>query len=92
MKITAGYQLFFDICMLCLTGIGLGLFSLFLSTGVYGWQLFVFYLSQPLVLELNVLPFVLFNFLFFALTNRVWTSVALNDIVCLLYSFLSQLL
>lgn len=86
MKITAGYQLFFDICMLCLTGIGLGLFSLFLSTGVYGWQLFVFYLSQPLVLELNVLPFVLFNFLFFALTNRVWTSVALNGIVCLLYS------
>lgn len=76
-----------SLVMLVLSGAGLGLLSLYFSTGQYGLPLVLFYLTQPLTVALNLLPFILFNFLFFFLTNRLWSAFALDSVLCLMFSW-----
>lgn len=73
--------------VLLLCGCVLGLLSLFFCTGSYGASLFSFYLTQPVVLVLNLLPYVLLIFLLFGLTNRPWISFSAAALVCLLFSW-----
>ena len=73
--------------MLLFSGASLGLISLYFATGSHGLPLFRFYLTQPTVLVLNLLPFVLLNLLLFALFNRAWAAFALNGAVCLFFSW-----
>lgn len=87
LKVRSNDHLFPTFLALLFSGIGLGLISLYFSTGQYGGPLFIFYLSQPLTLVLNLLPFVLFGFLCFFLTNRLWSAFALNSILCFAFSW-----
>ena len=48
--------------MLALAGCGLGTMNLYFGTGKYKLDLLGFYLHQPLLLGLNLLPFVLLIF------------------------------
>ncbi len=65
----------------------LGLLSLYFSTGSYGLDLFRFYLTQPMVLVMNLIPFVLLGLLLLALCGRGWLAVLLNGLVCLFFSW-----
>lgn len=76
-----------SVLALVLSGTGLGLLSLYFSTGQYGYPLYFFYLGQPLTLILNLLPFLLFNLLFFFLTNRLWAAFAIDSALCILFSW-----
>ncbi|MBQ7099152.1 MAG: LTA synthase family protein [Oscillospiraceae bacterium] len=67
--------------------LGLGLASLYFSAGAHGAALFDWYLTQPLVLDLNLLPFLLLGLLLLALTGRVWLAFSLDAAVCLFFSW-----
>ena len=69
------------------SGCCLGLVSLYFSAGEYGLRLCVFYLTQPLVLILNLLPFVLVCLFFFCITNRAWAGFSAGAIMCAVYSW-----
>lgn len=69
--------------MAALGGGCLGLLCLYFSAGQYGLALFRFYLTQPLVLLLNILPFVLLSLVFFCLCNRAWAAFGITGILCL---------
>ena len=73
--------------ILLLSGICLGLMSLYFSAGGYKLDLFRWYLTQPMVLVLNLLPFVLLGLLLFFLLNRAWLAFLLNGAVCLFFSW-----
>ena len=73
--------------LLLWSGICLGLMSLYFSAGSYELDLFSWYLTQPMVLVLNLIPFVLLGLLLFALLNRAWLAFLLNGIVCLIFSW-----
>lgn len=70
-----------------LGGCCLGLLSLYFSAGQYSVFLLAYYLTQPLVLVLNFVPFVLLCLLFFCVTNRAWAAFSLTGIVCLVFSW-----
>ncbi len=71
--------------MTALAGCALGLLSLYLTSGASG-TLCRFYLRSPLLLMLNIVPFLLLALLFFGLTGRAWLAFALDGVVCLTYS------
>lgn len=70
-----------------LGGCCLGLLNLYFSTGQYTVFLFLYYLTQPLVLLLNLLPYVFLCLLVYCLTNRAWVSFLSVGIFCLIFSW-----
>ena len=72
-----------------LTGscICLGLMCLYFCTGVYGFDLFSWYFTQPLVLVLNILPLLALALLLLALTDRAWLTFLLEAVVFLIFSW-----
>ena len=56
-------QCLLSMLLLFLGSCCLGLLSLFFSAGDHGLHLFTWYLTQPMVLVLNLLPFVLLTLL-----------------------------
>lgn len=70
-----------------LSGCFLGLMSLYFSAGQYGIFMFAYYLTQPKVLFMNLLPFVLLSLIVFFLLNRVWASFLVSGTVCIVYSW-----
>ena len=70
-----------------LSGCCLGLLSLYFSAGDHGLYLFVWYLTQPRVLVLNLLPFVLLMLLLFAALDRAWLAFLLSSAVGLFFSW-----
>ena len=69
-----------------LAGVCLGLLSLYFAAAGSG-AMCRFYLKDPLLLALNVLPFALFALLLFGLTGRAWLAFLLDGVVCLVYSW-----
>ena len=69
-----------------LSGACLGLLSLYFAAAGSG-AMCRFYLKDPLLLALNVLPFALFALLLFGLTGRAWLAFLLDGVVCLVYSW-----
>ena len=69
-----------------LAGVCLGLLSLYFAAAGSG-AMCRFYLKDPLLAALNVLPFVLFALLLFGLTGRAWLAFLLDGVVCLVYSW-----
>ena len=67
-----------------LAGVCLGLLSLYFAAAGSG-AMCRFYLKDPLLPALNVLPFVLFALLLFGLTGRAWLAFLLDGVVCLVY-------
>ena len=65
----------------------LGLVSLYFSAGSHGIRLFLWYLTQPMVLTLNLLPYLLLGLLLLALTGRSWLAFGLDAAVCLCFSW-----
>ena len=65
----------------------LGLMCLYFCTGVYGFDLFSWYFTQPLVLVLNILPLLALALVLMALTNRAWLTFLLEAVVCLVFSW-----
>ena len=65
----------------------LGLLSLYFAAGDHGLDLFLWYLTQPQVLVLNLIPFVLLGLLLLALTDRAWLAFLLDAAVCLFFSW-----
>ena len=66
---------------------GLGLVSLYFSTGVHGTALFSWYFTQPLVLVLNMLPLVLLGLVLLALLDRAWLGYAVTAVITLVFSW-----
>ena len=73
--------------LLVAAGCCLGLVSLYFSAGSHGLDLFLWYLTQPMVLALNLLPFVLLTLLLFALLDRAWLAFLISGGVCLFFSW-----
>ena len=69
-----------------LAGVCLGLLSLYFAAAGSG-AMCRFYLKDPLLPALNVLPFALFALLLFGLTGRAWLAFLLDGVVCLVYSW-----
>lgn len=65
----------------------LGLMGLYFSAGDYGLRLFRYYLTQPVVLLLNTLPYLLITLLLFFLTGRAWIGFLSGGFLCLVYSW-----
>lgn len=65
----------------------LGLLSLYFSAGDYGIDLFLWYMTQPKVLLLNLIPFVLLGLLLLALFDRAWLAFLIDAAVCLFFSW-----
>lgn len=79
----SGRKLLWAAATVFLGGCCLGLLCLYFSTGEYGLGLFRFYLTQPLLLAVNILPFVLLSLVFFCLCNRAWGAFFLTGVLCL---------
>lgn len=73
-----------------LAGVCLGLLSLYFAAAGSG-AMCRFYLKDPLLPALNVLPFALFALLLFGLTGRAWLAFLLDGVVCLVYSWAAVL-
>lgn len=69
-----------------LAGVCLGLLSLYFAAAGSG-AMCRFYLKDPLLPALNVLPFALLALLLFGLTGRAWLAFLLDGVVCLVYSW-----
>ena len=65
----------------------LGLLSLYFSAGDHGLRLFRWYLTQPKVLILNLIPFVLLTLLLYAALDRAWLAFLVSGSVCLFFSW-----
>ena len=65
----------------------LGLLCLYFCTGAYGFDLFAWYFTQPLVLVLNILPLLALALVLLALTNRAWLTFFVEAAVCLIFSW-----
>ena len=72
--------------LLLAAAIGLGLISLVLATGTYGWPVFWDYLSSPVLLALNLLPPALLSTLLYSLLGRAWLAQLLTAIPVLALS------
>lgn len=56
----------------------MGLISLALAPGNYGWEIFFDYLKRPALLALNLLPPLALIALFYGLTGRAWIAYVLT--------------
>ncbi len=75
-RYTAPHYIYIGL-MLILMGIGIGLVSLFVSScylNETGWEMFLSYLHEPLILKLNLLPCVLLVAFFYFATGRAWPA------------------
>ena len=61
--------------------------NLYFGAGKHTFELLGFYMQQPLLVLLNVLPFVLLTLLLWALTNRAWIAFVGTGVFTLLYSW-----
>ena len=75
------------VLLLLLGGCCLGFVSLYFSAGDHGTALFSWYLTQPMVLVLNLIPFVLLVLLLYAALDRAWLAFLLGGAVCLFFSW-----
>ncbi|MBR4071219.1 MAG: sulfatase-like hydrolase/transferase [Clostridia bacterium] len=73
--------------VLVVAGTCLGLLSLYFDTATYKFELFNFYLDQPKLVILNVVPFVLLCLLGWFISNRPWIGFLCSGVFCLAYSF-----
>ena len=64
--------------LLALAALMLGLISLVLAPGPYGWDLFQDYLTMPALMALNLLPPVVLAALLYGLTGRPWLAYVLT--------------
>ena len=80
-------QCLLSMLLLLLGGCCLGLLSLYFSAGDHGLHLFAWYLTQPMVLVLNLIPFVLLTLLLYAALDRAWAAFLLSGSVCLFFSW-----
>ena len=80
-------QCLLSMLLLLLGGCCLGLLSLYFSAGDHGLHLFAWYLTQPRVLVLNLIPFVLLTLLLYAALDRAWAAFLLSGSVCLFFSW-----
>lgn len=80
-------QLFLTLLLVLLGACCLGLLSLYFSAGDHGLYLFRWYLTQPKVLILNLIPFVLLTLLLYAALNRAWLAFLVSGSVCLFFSW-----
>ena len=80
-------QLILTLFLLVLGGCALGLLSLYFSAGDHGLYLFLWYLTQPKVILLNLIPFVLLTLLLYAAVNRAWVAYLLSGAVVLFFSW-----
>ena len=76
-----------SITLLLLSTCALGLVSLYFSAGTHGEALFSWYLTQPMVLVLNLVPFVLLLLLFYAAFGRAWLAYLTTGAVGLFFSW-----
>lgn len=65
----------------------LGLSSLVLAPGYYGWVLFWDYLSHPVILILNLLPPLVLALLLYGIFGRAWLSYLITAVPVLALSF-----
>lgn len=77
------------IAVLFFLGIGTGLVSMMLGASYFGLPMFFSYFSSPLLLLLNILPPVLFMFLFYYVSGRGWIGFATSALVVLLLSLIN---
>lgn len=61
----------------------LGMFSLVMAPGQYGWQMFSDYLAHPVLVLLNLLPTVVLAALLYGLTGRGWLAYLITAAVVL---------
>lgn len=80
-------QCLLSMLLLLLGGCCLGLLSLYFSAGDHGLHLFAWYLTQPMVLVLNLIPFVLLTLLLYAALDRAWAAFLLSGGLCLFFSW-----
>ncbi len=75
--------------MLVVSGICLGVMSMYFSAGSYYYKLdiFEYCLKQPLLVLLNCLPFIVISLLIWFITNRAWIGFLCSGAFCLVYSF-----
>ena len=70
--------------MLILMGVGIGLMSLFVCSAYLshvGWDMFLSYLRNPLILALNIAPCILLVFLFYFATGRCWAAFTFPSLI-----------
>ena len=60
--------------LLVLAALAVGLFSLMLAPGSYGWELFGDYFDHPALVALNLAPAVVLAALLYGLTGRSWLA------------------
>lgn len=65
----------------------LGLLGLYFSAGVHRIGLLKFYLTQPKLILLNTLPYLLICLIIWFATNRAWIGFLSGGSFCLLFSF-----
>ena len=78
--------------VLVLMGIGIGIVSLFLCSAYLeeiGWEMFLSYLHEPLILLLNILPCVLLVLLFYFATGRAWAAFTFPALIIFVLSVIN---
>ena len=76
-----------NIALILCASLCLGLMSLYFAAGEYKLSLFRFYLTQPKVLILNILPYLLIFLFVYFLTGRSWIGFLVSGGLTLLYSW-----
>ena len=84
-KLTGSLPL--TLAVLTLASVCLGIMGLYFSAGDYGLRLFSYYFTQPTVVVLNVLPYVLICLFVYFLCSRAWIAFLTGGAACLLYSW-----
>lgn len=69
-----------NVLWLLLSGVGLGLLSLFFAYGDYTNHLMISYLTHPRLLVLNLVPVLLLEALLWCLVGRLWVSFLLSGL------------
>ncbi len=69
-----------------LASLGVGVLSLLLACGSYGWPVFFSYFRHPLILCMNLLPPVLLSLLLYCAVGRSWIAHLLSSLLLLALS------
>ena len=85
--INKGHRIGLRICVLLIAVTVLSLIGLYIGTGLYGAELMSFYLKHPVVIILNILPYLLICVTLWFLTNRAWIGFLTAGVICMVYSF-----
>ncbi len=87
---TVGYRtvlFIMSFLALAISSAGLGLLGLYFSTGEHGIPLFSFYMKEPKLILLNILPYFIISLFVWFISNRPWIAFLCSGTVCLVYSF-----